>query len=126
VLLADDDPSFREALTTLLEVDPLVDVVGIASNGAEAVELATSLSPDIVIMDISMPQMDGFEATRRIHQLDGAPVVLMLTASDAVEDVDRARSAGASGFLKKRNEIVELVGLIVSFTSLVGHRPDGS
>jgi DNA-binding NarL/FixJ family response regulator len=102
VLLADDQKLVRGGFRMILRAEPGIDVVGEAADGAEAVALARELDPDVVLMDVRMPNMDGIEATRRI--IDGsedAPRVLVLTTFDLDEYVYEALRAGASGFLLK-------------------------
>jgi two-component system, NarL family, nitrate/nitrite response regulator NarL len=117
VLVADDQPVFAAMLEAVLVQDERVEVVGRAANGREALELAAELSPDVILMDISMPVMDGFEATRRIrdHQKDAC--VLMLTGSNARTDVDLARKAGAAGYVTKDRIAAELIDAIVEVVS---------
>jgi two-component system, NarL family, nitrate/nitrite response regulator NarL len=113
VLIADDHRLFAETLQALLATDDRIDVAGQAHDGREAVERAKRLAPDVVLMDISMPVMDGFEATRRIREHDAAACVLMLTGSNSREDVDRARQAGAAGYVTKDRIAAELVDAIL-------------
>ncbi len=113
VLIADDHVLFAEALEAILVGDERIRVVGRAANGLEAVELASSLRPDIVLMDISMPVMDGIEATARIVEDDPRTRVLVLTGSDSPRDVDAARRAGAAGYVTKDRIAAELVDAIV-------------
>jgi DNA-binding NarL/FixJ family response regulator len=103
VLIADDQALVRAGFKMILDAEDDLDVVGEASDGSEAVELARRLKPDVVLMDIRMPQLDGIEATRRVVALDStSPVrVLMLTTFDLNEYVYEALRAGASGFLLK-------------------------
>jgi DNA-binding NarL/FixJ family response regulator len=103
VLIADDQALVRTGFRMILDAEPDIEVVGEAENGSEAVTLARSLQPDVVLMDIRMPEMDGIEATRRVVAPgDGAaPRVLMLTTFDLDEYVYDALRAGASGFLLK-------------------------
>ena len=103
VLIADDQALVRTGFRMILDAEPDIEVVGEAENGSEAVTLARSLQPDVVLMDIRMPEMDGIEATRRVVAPgDGAaPRVLMLTTFDLDEYVYEALRAGASGFLLK-------------------------
>ncbi|MGY1602500.1 response regulator [Geodermatophilus sp. SYSU D00815] len=101
VLLADDQALFREALGTLLAARPEVEVVGEAGNGAEAVERAAALSPDVVLMDLHMPVLDGVAATRRLRAEQPGVRVLALTTFDDDEDVFAALRAGALGYLLK-------------------------
>jgi DNA-binding NarL/FixJ family response regulator len=104
VLLADDDQLTRTGLRLIIESDPDLRVVGEAADGQEAIHLARALRPDVVLMDIRMPGVDGLEATRRIVQAaqDG-PRVLILTTFELDEYVFGALRAGASGFLLKRS-----------------------
>jgi len=103
VVIADDQALVRAGFRMILDAEDDLDVVGEAADGAEAVELARHLKPDVMLMDIRMPQLDGIEATRRVVALDGTtPVrVLMLTTFDLNEYVYEALRAGASGFLLK-------------------------
>jgi DNA-binding NarL/FixJ family response regulator len=113
VLIADDHRLFTEALEAILAGESRVHVVGRARNGAEALELALELEPDVVLMDISMPVMDGVEATRRIREARPDTGVLMLTGSNTATDVDRSREAGAVGYVTKDRIASELVEAIV-------------
>ena len=103
VLIADDQALVRAGFRMILDAEDDLDVVGEAADGAEAVELARRLKPDVVLMDIRMPELDGIEATRRIAELGTDPPtrVLMLTTFDLNEYVYEALRAGASGFLLK-------------------------
>ncbi len=101
VLLADDHELVRDGLKAMLGAQEDIEVVGEASDGAEAVEEAIRLRPDVVLMDIRMPQLDGIEATRRLNAHAGAPRVLVLTTFDLDEYVYEALRAGAAGFLLK-------------------------
>jgi DNA-binding NarL/FixJ family response regulator len=113
VLIADDEPLFVESVQALLAGDDRVEIVGTASNGHDAVDLAVALDPDVTLMDISMPMLDGIEATRRIReQLPGA-CVLVLTGSSISADVDRARQAGVAAFLTKDRIGTQLVEAIL-------------
>lgn len=100
VLLADDHQLVRTGFRVILEIEDDIEVVGEASDGAQAVVLADDLRPDVVLMDVEMPGMDGLEATRRITAADG-PSVLILTTFDRDEYLFEALRAGASGFLLK-------------------------
>jgi DNA-binding NarL/FixJ family response regulator len=105
VLLVDDQSLVRAGFRMILEDEPDIEVVGDAANGAAAIEAVARLRPDVIVMDIRMPVLDGVEATRRIvHDaagVGGAPRVLVLTTFDADEYVVEALRAGASGFLLK-------------------------
>ena len=116
VLIADDHRLFAEALEAILATDERIEVVGQAGDGSEAVELARTLGPDVVLMDVSMPVLDGFEATREIRAAGDDTHVLMLTGSNSRADVDRSREAGASGYVTKDRIASELVAAIVEVT----------
>jgi DNA-binding NarL/FixJ family response regulator len=109
VLIADDHRLFVEALEAILAAEDRITVVGQAADGGEAVRLAQTLLPDVVLMDISMPVLDGIEATRQIRATDEGARVLMVTGSNSSSDVDRARKAGASGYVTKDRIAVDLV-----------------
>jgi DNA-binding NarL/FixJ family response regulator len=117
VLIADDHRLFAEALEAILATDRRIEVVGRARDGAEALELWRQLRPDVTLMDISMPVVDGFEATLRIRDVDPNACVLMLTGSNARTDVDRARQAGAAGYVTKDRIAAELIDAILELVS---------
>jgi DNA-binding NarL/FixJ family response regulator len=112
VLVADDQPLARNGLQAMLGAQDDLEIVGEAADGAEAVEAALRLRPDVVVMDIRMPNVDGIEATRRLQQHAGAPKVLVLTTFDLDEYVYEALRAGASGFLLKDATPEELVAAV--------------
>lgn len=112
VLIADDHSLFVDALRALLETEHGIDVVATAPNGLEAVERAVELEPEVVLMDVSMPVLDGFEATRAIRQRAPGTRVLVVTGSNAKEDLERAREAGAAGYVSKDRIAAELVEAI--------------
>ncbi len=116
VLIADDHRLFAEALEAILTADERIEVVGQAGDGEEAIRLARTLDPDVVLMDVSMPVLDGFEATREIRAASEDIRVLMLTGSNSRADVDRSREAGASGYVTKDRIASELVATIVEVT----------
>ncbi|MDT3444621.1 MULTISPECIES: response regulator transcription factor [unclassified Pseudofrankia] len=109
VLIADDQPLQRYGFRMLLEAAPDTEVIGEAAHGAEAVRRAAELRPDVVLMDIRMPGMDGIEATRRIIATGGRSRVLVLTTFDLDEYAYAALRAGASGFLLKDAHPEELL-----------------
>ena len=114
VLIADDQPLIRTALTALLDHEPDLTVAGQATDGAEAVALARELLPDVVLMDIRMPGMDGIEATRLIREqteLDAVRVLVLTTFEDE-DTVAAALRAGASGFIGKGGDPADLVNAI--------------
>ncbi|MFB6673761.1 response regulator [Streptomyces sp. NPDC057684] len=101
VLIADDQMMVREGFSVLLNAMPDIEVVGEAVNGREAIARVRELTPDVVLMDIRMPELNGIEATREIAAMDGSAKVLVLTTFDLDEYVYQALRAGASGFLLK-------------------------
>jgi DNA-binding NarL/FixJ family response regulator len=113
VLIVDDEPLFVDMVQTLLEADGL-EVVGSAPNGKEGVQLAAGLDPDVIVMDISMPVMDGIDATREICEQNPRASVLILTGGSTISEIDDARKAGASGYLTKDRIANELAAEIRS------------
>jgi DNA-binding NarL/FixJ family response regulator len=101
VLIADDQTLFRAGLARILEADSRVQIVGQAGDGVEAVELAARLQPDVVLMDLKMPNLDGIEATRRITAGERAVKVLLLATFQTDNHVIQALEAGASGYILK-------------------------
>lgn len=121
VLVVDDQELFRNGFALILSAEPDITVVGEAADGAEAVALAESLAPDVVVMDIRMPRLDGVEATARICARSAAKV-LVLTMFDVDEYVYAALRAGASGFLLKdarREELVAAVRVVAAGEALL-------
>lgn len=112
VLLADDEELVRTGLRMILDAEPDITVVGDAVDGADAVAQAEELAPDVMLMDIRMPRMDGLEATRRIGAMKAGPKVVILTTFDLDEHVYAALAAGASGFLLKDAPASQLVHAI--------------
>ncbi len=114
VLVVDDQALLRTAFSSLIDAEDDLEVVGEAADGRQAVELAASLAPDVVVMDVRMPVMDGIEATRQITcgRGAGAPRVLILTTFDLDEYVFEALRAGASGFALKSRPLEELLSAI--------------
>ena len=122
VLIADDEAIVRDGLRAIVELEPDLEVIAEAADGAEAVELARTHSPDVALVDIRMPNMDGLEATRRLLALPGAPRVLVLTTFDHNEYVYEAMRAGASGFLLKdvrRGQLTDAIRKVVEGDTLV-------
>jgi DNA-binding NarL/FixJ family response regulator len=117
VLIADDHRLFAEALEAILAGDDRIKVVGHAGDGREAVRLAGDLKPDVVLMDISMPVLDGIEAARQISKADAGACILMLTGSNSRADVDRARKAGAAGYVTKDRIAAELIDAILEISA---------
>lgn len=117
VLIADDQALFTEAVDALLSTDGRIEVAGQAHDGREAVEAFRRLKPDVVLMDISMPVLDGIEATRQIRAERERACVLMLTGSSSSVDVDRARQAGAAGYVTKDRISLELADRVFDVAS---------
>lgn len=114
VLIADDQTLFRSGLARLLDADDRVQVVGEAVDGADAIKLALALKPDVVLMDIKMPNLDGIEATRRIVTENPEIRVLMLTTFEADNHVIQALKAGASGYVLKDSQAGAIVSSILA------------
>jgi len=104
VLIADDDPLFIDALEAILGIESLIEIAGRAHDGKEAMRLAGEVEPDVVLMDLSMPVVDGFEASRRIRAEAPATAAVVLTGSSYAEDVEKAYDAGASGYVTKDSD----------------------
>jgi DNA-binding NarL/FixJ family response regulator len=117
-LVVDDDVPTRVGVRTILASDPEVEVVGEAATGNEAVAMARELQPDVVLMDVQLPDLDGIEATRRILEesetWETVPRIIMLTTFDLDEYVYRSVQAGASGFLLKRTRAEELIDTVLA------------
>ena len=109
VLVVDDHPAFRRALTSALRMIKDIEVAGEAGGGVEAAERAAEHEPDLVLMDLSMPDLNGIEAMRRIHERNPDLPVVILTAHADPGVEKEAREAGASGFLAKGTALDELV-----------------
>ena len=116
-MIADDHDLFARTLEAVLEADDRIVVVGRAREGKEAVRMTLGESPDVVLMDLEMPIMDGFEATAELRGAGSASKVLVLTASDATKDAERAFAAGAAGYLTKDRVIQELRDAIVALAA---------
>jgi DNA-binding NarL/FixJ family response regulator len=112
VLVADDQPLVRAGLRMVVRPEPDIEVAGEAADGRQALELAAELRPDVVVMDIRMPGVDGLEATRRLLAADGAPRVLVLTTFGLDEYVYEALRAGAGGFVLKDAPPEELLAAL--------------
>jgi two-component system, NarL family, response regulator DesR len=113
VLVVDDHALFAEALMLTLGIDDRIQVVGSASSGTEAVSLAKALTPDVVLMDIHMPSMDGIEATRHVRRVSPRSRVVIVSAARSPELAAHARLAGAERYLTKDTPAVKLIDAIV-------------
>jgi DNA-binding NarL/FixJ family response regulator len=123
VLIADDQALVRSGFRLIVETRPDLEVVGEAENGEEAVQLAAALEPDVVLMDVRMPGVDGIEATRRIVAAGSSARILVLTTFDLDEYVYAAVRAGASGFLLKDvrpADLVDAIRLVADGNALLG------
>ena len=109
ILIIDDEQLVRAGLRMILESSPDLQIVGEASDGAEAVEAVRTLRPDVVLMDIRMPRLDGLEATRRVLELPDPPRVIVLTTFDLDDSVMQSLQAGATGFLLKDTPPADLI-----------------
>ena len=122
VVVADDQGMVRSGFSVLLNAQPDIEVVGEAVNGQEAVTRAAELRPDVILMDVRMPVLDGLQATRQIAAADGAPKVLVLTTFDLDDYVYEALRSGASGFLLKdasAGELAEAVRVVAAGDALL-------
>lgn len=113
VLVVDDHALFAEALMFTLGIDERIEVVGWARNGAEAVSLAESLQPDVVLMDVHMPYMDGIEATRRVREVSPRSWVTIVTSARSPEIASHALAAGARRYLTKDTPALTLIDSIL-------------
>lgn len=122
ILLADDHPIVREGLRNLLETQPDFEVIAECANGEEAVRKVTQLHPDVLLLDLEMPVMDGVETIRRLSQQPGMPRIIVFTAFDDDERIIHAIQAGANGYLLKdapREEIFKAIHVAMSGGSLL-------
>jgi len=112
ILLVDDSPAFLHAATRALALDPRINIVGEALSGHQAVALVPEVRPDVVLMDVAMPGMNGFEATRQIKSRPNPPRIVMLTSHDIAHYRTAAENAGADNFVNKADFGTELLPLI--------------
>ena len=112
VLLVDDNDDFLEGVSAWLTSGPGLELVGVARTGREALEKVELLHPDLVLMDVAMPEINGFEATRRIKSTPGAPPVVLLTFHESETARVEAWAAGADGFVPKTKVTEELMNVI--------------
>jgi DNA-binding NarL/FixJ family response regulator len=117
VLIADDHRLFAEALEAILATEPKIEVVGRAYDGEDAVAQGLSLQPDVILMDIAMPVVDGVEATKRIRDERSDACVVILTGSNSREDVARSREAGAAAYVTKDRISSHLIQTILELAS---------
>jgi NarL family two-component system response regulator LiaR len=122
IMLADDHPIVREGLRTLLEIEPGFEVIAECANGEEVLHLVPRLHPDILLLDLEMPVIDGVETIRRLHQMPQFPRIIVFTAFDDDERIIHAIQAGANGYLLKdapREEIYKAIHVAMSGGSLL-------
>lgn len=123
ILVADDHPAFRTGLQQMLQDVPDLEVVGEAETGAQAVELTQQLAPDVVVMDLRMPGIDGIEATRRLQDVAPSAAVIVLTMFEDDDSVYAAMRAGALGYLLKgsqQDEIVRAIRAVAAGEAIFG------
>jgi len=124
ILIVDDLPQVRQGLMTVLKLAskktlPWIEVIGEAQNGAEAIQQALGLHPDVILMDLEMPGMDGYEATRQIKANQPAVRVIILSIHAGCEEQELARSAGANGFVTKGSSYEVLLNAILSINKSI-------
>ncbi len=113
VLIVDDNPQVLHELRLFLETTGEVEIIGEASNGLEAIRIAQELNPDVVLMDLEMPIMDGYEATRQIKIHASSPRVVILSVHAGLEEPNKAYLAGADGFIVKGASYEALLGTVL-------------
>ena len=114
ILLADDNPTFMLAVQQFLSTLPGTEVVGVAANGRDAMALADTLRPDLLLLDIGMPEMNGLEAARRMHLWPDPPLVVFLSMLNGQAYRDAASQVGAAGFISKGDFVDELPAMITT------------
>lgn len=112
LLLVDDQPTVRRGLELRLHLEPDIQIIGEASSGKEALCMAQALTPDVVLMDVEMPEMDGIEATAALRKADSLSAVIILSIHDDAQTRERAQSAGAFAFVEKRGATDSLLATI--------------
>jgi DNA-binding NarL/FixJ family response regulator len=113
IVVADDDPLFARMVRAHVSARPEFEVVGIATNGLEAVELNDELAPDVVLMDVGMPVLDGVEAAEMIRDQPDPPTVVLVTGDDGAADA-RAYEAGAAAYVRKQADLVEVMDVVLA------------
>jgi DNA-binding NarL/FixJ family response regulator len=112
ILLVDDNPEFLEAAKRFIKSEKQIKIIGTALSGQEAIEKVKELNPDLVLMDLAMPDMNGLEATRQIKKQSSAPHVVILTLHDTPEYREASEAVGADGFVPKSDFGVQLLPLV--------------
>jgi DNA-binding NarL/FixJ family response regulator len=118
ILIADDDRFFAEMLRSALVAHDDFEVVGMVENGAEAVSGSESLKPSLVLMDVAMPVLDGIAATRKLRELEDPPIVVLITGEESEANGRRAYEAGAAAYLRKSQELVAVIDVVVAVSRL--------
>jgi DNA-binding NarL/FixJ family response regulator len=124
VLLVDDSPEFVRSAIRLLSADPRLEILGVATTGGDAVTHAARTRPDVVLMDLRLPGIDGLEATRRIKRLPDAPKVVITTLHDNAEYHAAAAAVGADGFVPKTAFAQHLLPLLDGFVALANAKSE--
>jgi SARP family transcriptional regulator, regulator of embCAB operon len=122
VLVVDDDADFARAMMAALTEDARIDVVGIASDGEQALAVSKSLLPDVMLLDLNMPRVDGYEVMRRINRRTRQPAIIVLTGVSDLEDLDRAARLKPDALLQKTTD-ADLIVTGVVLALAVGRRP---
>jgi DNA-binding NarL/FixJ family response regulator len=117
IVIADDDPFFGRMVQAHLSRRPEFEVVGLASDGREAIALTEELEPDLVLLDVSMPVLDGIAAARIIRAGASPPVIVLVTGADGATD-RRACEAGAAAYLRKTDDVVPLMDVVLTMSQL--------
>jgi DNA-binding NarL/FixJ family response regulator len=118
ILIADDDRFFAEMLRSALASHDEFEVVGVVGNGAEAVARTDELKPALVLMDVTMPVLNGIEATRQMRKLVDPPIVVLITGEDGACGDQRAYEAGAAAYLRKSQELVSVIDVVIAVSGV--------
>jgi len=117
IVVADDDPLFARMVRAHVSARPEFEVVGIAANGLQAVELNEELTPDVVLMDVGMPVLDGVEAAELIRDQPDPPAIVLVTGDDGAADV-RVHKVGAAAYVRKPADLVELLDVVLAVSAI--------
>ncbi|HUK03222.1 MAG TPA: response regulator transcription factor [Steroidobacteraceae bacterium] len=120
VLLADDNSTFRKSTAAWLKSAPWIELVAVVENGTECLQYTRALSPDVVVLDLAMPDFNGFEITQQLKALGSAPRVVILSLYDEQEYRRRARQVGAEAYVAKMQTVKELVPAIQATLTEIG------